>query len=145
MGSAFSGADISASGLSAERLRMEVVAENIANAHTTRTPDGGPYRRKDVVFATAMQDAYRTSLADLDEQQGVAVVGIEQDMSELPKVYQPGHPDADEQGFVTMPNVQMASEMVDLITASRSYEVNLKALRSYRQMIEGTLSLLRNG
>ena len=145
MGSVLSSADISASGLSAERLRMEVVAENIANAHTTRTPEGGPYRRKAVVFAAALQDAYRTSMSDLHEQGGVEVVGIESDQSAFPQVYEPGHPDADENGFVAMPNVQMASEMVDLITASRSYEANLKALRSYRQMIEGTLSLLRNG
>lgn len=145
MSRALSSADISASGLSAERLRMEVVAENIANANTTRTPDGGPYRRKEVVFATAFQNAYRTTVADMSQQQGVDVVAIEDDQSPFPKVYQPGHPDADEQGFVEMPNVQMSSEMVDLITASRSYEANLKALRSYRQMVEGVLSLLRNG
>ncbi|MEZ6116624.1 MAG: flagellar basal body rod protein FlgC [Pirellulaceae bacterium] len=145
MSRTLSSADISASGLSAERLRMEVVAENIANANTTRTPDGGPYRRKEVVFATAFQDAYRTTVADMRQQQGVDVVAIEEDQSPFPKVYQPGHPDADEQGFVEMPNVQMSSEMVDLITASRSYEANLKALRSYRQMVEGVLSLLRNG
>ncbi|MCA9196200.1 MAG: flagellar basal body rod protein FlgC [Planctomycetales bacterium] len=145
MSRTLSSADISASGLSAERLRMEVVAENIANANTTRTPDGGPYRRKEVVFATAFQNAYRTTVADMSQQQGVDVVAIEEDQSPFPKVYQPGHPDADEQGFVEMPNVQMSSEMVDLITASRSYEANLKALRSYRQMVEGVLSLLRNG
>ena len=145
MSRTLSSADIRASGLSAERLRMEVVAENIANANTTRTPDGGPYRRKEVVFATAFQNAYRTTVADMSQQQGVDVVAIEEDQSPFPKVYQPGHPDADEQGFVEMPNVQMSSEMVDLITASRSYEANLKALRSYRQMVEGVLSLLRNG
>jgi len=135
----FSAADISASGLSAERQRMEVVANNIANAYSTRTPTGGPYRRQHVVFATAYDEAAGAARG----LGGVRVLGIEPDRSELPRVYQPGHPDADEDGFVTMPNVKLPNEMVDLITASRAYEANLRALRSFRRMVEQALSLLR--
>ena len=133
--------DISATGLSAERLRMEVIGNNIANASTTRTREGGPYRRREVVFSAAMNDAIAPG--DGSELNGVAVVGVQPDSSELPRVYQPGHPDADPQGYVTMPNVSLANEMVDLITANRGYEANLKVLKSYREMIQQTLTLLR--
>ena len=127
--------NISASGLSAERMRMEVVANNIANAYSTRTPEGGAFRRKDVVFAAVLEDHMQPG--------GVQVAGIVDDPSELPRIYQPGHPDADANGFVTMPNVNVPLEMVNLITASRAYEANLKVLRSFRQMAEQTLSLAR--
>jgi flagellar basal-body rod protein FlgC len=142
--SIMSATDISASGLSAERRRMEVVANNIANAHSTRTPEGGPFRRQEAVFAAV----YRNSLGmarptDIQNLGGVQMVGIQSDMSELPVVYQPGHPDADEMGMVTLPNVSMPNEMVDLITASRAYEANLRALRMYRQMAEQALAVLR--
>jgi flagellar basal-body rod protein FlgC len=119
---------------------MEVIGNNIANANTTRTPEGGPYRRREVVFATALDDLLDDTSSGL---RGVKVVGIDADSSELPKVYQPGHPDADENGFVLMPNVSIANEMVDLITANRSYEANLRVLRSYREMVQQALSLLR--
>jgi len=141
----FSGADISASGMSAERLRMEVVANNIANANSTQSADGGPYRRQQVVFSAALDDARRSG-GTVSGLHGVNVHGTQNDMSELPQVHNPGHPDADpETGMVTMPNVQLPNEMVDLITASRSYEANLKALTSFKQMIEQTLMLLRGG
>ncbi len=140
-----SAADVSASGLSAERLRMEVVADNIANANTTRTPEGGPYRRREVVFSSAYENALRASPSGEHELRGVHVVGVRPDSSELPQVYRPAHPDADGNGYVAMPNVHLAHEMVDLVAASRSYEANLKALRTYRQMAESTLSLLRAG
>ena len=139
--SILSAPDISASGLAAERLRMEVIANNIANAHTTRDVDGGPFRRKEVVFAAAFQQA--TSLADGNRLGGVHVVGIQPDSTELPRIYRPGHPDADAEGFVTMPNVRVPNEMVDLITASRGYEANLRVLRSFRDMANNTLDLLR--
>ncbi len=135
--------DISASGLAAERQRMEVVANNIANAHTTRTPGGGPYRRQQVVFAAALQSALGGAASGVGEVGGVRVVGIQPDLSALPRVYSPGHPDADEDGFVTMPNVKLPNEMVDLMTASRAYEANLKALRTFKKMAEQALSLLR--
>lgn len=143
LGRILSATDISASGLAAERHRMEVVANNIANAHTTRTADGGPYRRQQVVFAAELQSALGDSGSGGASLGGVRVVGIQPDLSELPRVYNPGHPDADEDGFVTMPNVKLPNEMVDLMTASRAYEANLKALRTYRKMAEEALSLLR--
>ena len=133
--------DISASGLSAERLRMEVISNNIANANTTRTAEGGPYRRREVVFSAAMDDALGSR--DGSGLRGVEVLGVEQDARELPRVYQPGHPDADAEGYVEMPNVSLANEMVDLITANRGYEANLKVLRSFREMVQQTLTLLR--
>jgi flagellar basal-body rod protein FlgC len=135
--------NISASGLAAERQRMEVIANNIANAHSTRSLNGGPYRRQEMVFAEALDSAAggdRNAPASL---QGVRVIGVHPDQSELPRVYNPGHPDADAEGYVLMPNVSLPNEMVDLITASRAYEANLKALQLYRQMAEQTLALMR--
>lgn len=132
--------DISASGLSAERLRMEVVANNIANASVTRTPEGGAYRRKDVVFEAVMTDANRPGQSGLG---GVRTVGVVEDMSELPRLHQPGHPDADADGFVTMPNVNVPLEMVNLITATRAYEANLKAAQSFVDMNQQALSIIR--
>lgn len=136
----FAGADISASGMSAERQRMEVVANNIANANATQTAEGGPYRRKQLVFSAALDKA-----GNVSGLHGVEVLGVQSDSSELPMIHNPGHPDADEDGYVRMPNVKLPNEMVDLITASRSYEANLKALTTFKQMIEQTLQLLRGG
>ncbi len=132
--------NISSSGCSAERLRMEIVANNIANANSTRTPDGGPFRRQDVVFA-AILDGHLHGNQAAGRSGGVRVVDVINDMSELPRVYNPGHPDADATGFVTMPNVQLPNEMVNLITANRSYEANLKVLQAFRQEFEQVLSL----
>ena len=123
----FSAADISASGMSAERMRMETVANNIANANTTRSADGLPYRRKQLVFSEIL-DPRAGNTSGL---QGVRVMGMEADQSPFERIYKPGHQDADEDGMVSMPNVQIPNEMVDLITASRSYEANLKALSSF--------------
>jgi flagellar basal-body rod protein FlgC len=134
----FAGADISASGMSAERQRMEVVAHNIANANSTTTAEGGPYRRRQLVFSSALESA-----AGIDGLRGVNVVGMQEDPTPGPKIHNPTHPNADENGMIEMPNVKMPNEMVDLITASRSYEANLKALTTFKQMIEQTLQLLR--
>ena len=134
---------ISASGLAAERQRMEVIANNIANANTTRSMTGGPYRRQEMVFAEAFDLAISDAKSNPRAMQGVKVKGVEGDLTEFPQVYNPGHPDADENGMVLMPNVQLPNEMVDLITASRAYEANLKALHLFRQMTEQTLALLR--
>lgn len=142
MGTHFSATDISASGLTAERLRMEVVANNLANAHTTRTAEGGPYRRQQVIFRAVYDDTI--GQAKQGQFRGVKVVGIRPDESEFTQLYMPGHPDANEDGFVLMPNVSTANEMVDLMTASRAYEANLKALQSFRQITESALSLLRS-
>ena len=142
-GTGFSTIDISASGLAAERYRMDVIANNIANAGTTRSAEGGPYRRQQVVFGTRQPD-FATLLQDSRSLlQGVEVEGIVHDLSEFPKVFNPGHPDADGEGMVTMPNVAIPHEMVDLITASRSYEANLKSIQSFRQITQQTLALLR--
>ena len=139
----FSAIDISASGLAAERMRMEITANNIANASTTQTEAGEPYRRQTVVFDSMMHDI-RTRGGN-HAFQGVEVVGIEGDMSEFPEVYNPGHPHANEKGFVKLSNVKIPDEMVDLITASRSYEANTKAIGVFKDMVEQTLSLLQGG
>lgn len=144
MSPSLSAADVSASGLAAERLRMEVAANNIANAHTTRTTEGGPFRRQQVSFATVVDDAIQRDDAPQLQLAGVQVVGVSADPSEFPRVYQPGHPDAGPDGFVAFPNVQVATEMVDLIAASRAYEANLNALQSFRTVTESTLTLLRS-
>jgi flagellar basal-body rod protein FlgC len=136
-------ANISASGLSAERLRMEVVANNIANANSTRTPQGGPFRRQDVVFAAVLGQRMRATQGGLSLG-GVRTAGVVDDNSELPRVYNPGHPDADAEGFVTMPNVQLPLEMVNLMTANRAYEANLKVLQAFRQQAEQALLLIRS-
>lgn len=143
VGRNLSASEISASGLAAERQRMEVAANNIANANSTRTPQGGPYQRQQIVFSAAYDAALGTGTRGASRLGGVKVVGIQEDPSEMPQVYQPGHPDADANGMVTMPNVKLPSEMVDLVTASRAYEANLRALRTCRDMTEQTLSLLR--
>lgn len=146
-GSSFSAIDISSSGLTAERFRMEVIANNIANAHSTSTPEGGPFRRQQVVFGAALNDSLSaaSSIGSHSDLHGVRVLGIVPDESELPQVYNPAHPDADENGMLAMPNVKMPNEMVDLITASRAYEANLRSIRAFRSMAQQTLSLLRGG
>ena len=136
-------ANISASGMTAERLRMEVIANNVANALSTRTPAGGPYRRQDVLFETIMRDQITGGTAAGSTAGGVRVVGVRDDPSELPRIHDPGHPDADSEGNVTMPNVSLPIEMVNLMTASRAYEANLRVLQSLRQQLERTLALLR--
>ena len=141
----FLGADISASGMAAERTRMEVVANNLANAHSTRSADGGPYRRKQVVFQELM-NGHSSVLGvpgNVRQLGGVKVLGVQDDTTAFPEVFQPGHPDADERGIVKLTNVKPAFEMLDLITSSRSYEANLRALRTFREMAEQALGLLR--
>ncbi|HZZ78308.1 MAG TPA: flagellar basal body rod protein FlgC [Gemmataceae bacterium] len=136
--------NISASGLAAERLRMEVIANNIANAMATRSANGGPFRRQDVVFEALMNDLTGDSLPNAGSLGGVRTVGVVPDQSELPRIHNPGHPDADGDGFVTLPNVFLPIEMVNLMTASRAYEANLKVLQNLRQQLEQTLTLLRS-
>ena len=120
---------------------MEVIANNIANANSTQSADGGPYRRQQVIFAANLQQQMgeTNSMAN----QGVRVVGLQADQSALPKIYNPGHIHADKEGYVTMPNVSVPNEMVDLITSSRSYEANLRAIKNYQDMAQQTLSILR--
>ena len=135
---------ISASGLAAERMRMEVIANNIANAMATRSAGGGPFRRQDVVFEALMSEFTGDGSRPRPELGGVRIVGVVSDQSELPRIHDPGHPDADPEGFVTMPNVFLPIEMVNLMTASRAYEANLKVLQNLRQQLEQTLTLLRS-
>ena len=130
--------NISASGMSAERMRMEVVANNIANAHTTMTESGEPYRRMNVVFSS-------TGAKSGDQLGGVKVIGVEPDQTPFEWVHDPGHPHADADGNVLLSNVRVPNEMVDLISASRSYEANLRAISLFREMVEETLSLLNGG
>ncbi len=124
--------DISASGLSAQRARLDIIAENIANVETTRTPGGGPYRRLQPVFASR---AGRSG--------GVETVGIAVDPGDPRRVYQPGHPDADRDGFVAYPNVNIVEEMVDLVSATRSYEANAAAYNAAKTMAQRALDLGR--
>ena len=138
--SLFDSLRISASGLSAERLRMDVVASNLANANTTKGADGQPYRRKEVVLQSA-DGSGASSFQDV--LQGVEITGVVDDDSPLRRVYDPGHPDADAQGFVTLPNVNTVSEMVDLITATRGYEANVQAMNAAKQMFSRALEILR--
>jgi flagellar basal-body rod protein FlgC len=127
---------IAASGMTAERLRMDVIAENLANASTTRTAEGGPYRRKEVVLSE--------NGASFDQVlKGVKVAGVVSDPSPLRRVHDPGHPDADRDGFVTLPNVTPVTEMVDLITASRGYEADVQAMNTAKQMFVKALDILR--
>jgi flagellar basal-body rod protein FlgC len=183
----FNSIEISASGLSAERLRMDVTANNIANVETTRTPDGGPYRRQMVVFEprggeaapfqlpTALQgfladasgaddssDAGSGQAAgfgsdavpgfgagpnldlggNFSQGQGVRVVGVVSDPSPPRMVYEPGHPDADANGYVAMPNVSTVNEMVDMMSAQRAYEANVAAIDSAKSMFQQAISIV---
>lgn len=135
----FAAADIASSGLQAERLHMEVVANNIANQQTTRTASGEPYRRQTVLFTNVAEDGDRPGGLS-----GVQIQEIAPDQSPFRSVYDPGHPHADEKGQVQLPNVDLPHEMVDLLVASRAYESNLKSLETFKQITKQTLSLLRD-
>lgn len=144
--SMFGAIDAAASGLTAERLRMDVISNNIANANTTRTAEGGAYRRKVVVFEPRSEETSKFAqvLANETEQQsgqGVRVTGIVADNSPLRTVYNPGHPDANQDGYVEMPNLNIVTEMVDMITASRAYEANVTAVNSAKSMAMKALDI----
>lgn len=139
--------NISASGLTAEKLRMDVISRNIANVNTTRTADGTPYRRQVVAFQEGdKQMSFSEYLSDASKGMigsGVKVVGIEEDKTPFKSVYDPGHPDADEQGYVKMPNVDIMTEMVNMISASRAYEANVTAINSAKSMALKALEIGR--
>ena len=132
----FDALNVSASGMSAERLRMDVIAANLANANTTRGANGQPYQRQEVILQ-------EKSASFGEVLGGVMVAGIVNDPTPPRRVYDPGHPDADKDGYVTMPNVNTVTEMTDLISASRSYEANVTAMQTAKQMFSKTLDLLR--
>ncbi|MFZ5806692.1 MAG: flagellar basal body rod protein FlgC [Verrucomicrobiota bacterium] len=138
-GSVIPASEISASALQAERMRLEIVAQNLANMNTTRGPNGQVYRRKLVTFESAMQQAQ--GVGQTAQPAGVRVSQIAEDAKPLVKVYMPGHPHADAKGMVTMPNVDMVEEMADMMTATRSYEANLQVLRSGKQMFDRSLEI----
>ncbi|MBU3195834.1 flagellar basal body rod protein FlgC [Clostridium algidicarnis] len=141
--STFDSMRISASGLSAERLRMDTIASNIANAKTTRGADGKPYIRKVAVFQSNIQKEINKTDNKGEKLMGVKAVGILEDQSDLRKVYEPSHPDADEEGYVTMPNVNVLNEMADVIAASRSYEANVDTLNAMKSMYSKALEIGR--
>ena len=147
--SMFGGLEISASGLTAQRLRMDVTAENLANAQTTKGADGQPYRRKEVVLQEISQGGFGAQLTAAmgtgakSRPGGVEVAEIASDQTAGKMVYDPSHPDANAQGYVLMPNVNPVTEMVDLISASRSYEANVTSMQTAKQLFTKTLELLR--
>jgi flagellar basal-body rod protein FlgC len=131
MPSFFDTMNISASGLTAQRLRMDLISENIANAETTRTAEGGPYKRKIPVFREILNG------------KGIEAVGIEIDRSQGPTIYEPAHPDANAEGYVERPNVNIVEEMVNMISSSRSYEANITSMGITKSMISRTLDISR--
>jgi flagellar basal-body rod protein FlgC len=144
----FSSFEISGSGLTAQRLRMDVIANNIANVNTTRTAQGGPYQRQRVVFEPRREEAqFLLPLSPEARQKaqgggaGVRVVGVSSDPSAPRMVYDPGHPDADARGYVAMPNIQLVNEMVDMISATRAYEANAAAISSAKSMAAKALEI----
>ncbi len=144
--SLFSAISVSASGMEAQRTRAELLVENLANSETTRTAEGGPYRRKDAVFQTDTPELpfHSVFAAQLNDQnQGVSVSEITVDTREPEKHYQPGHPDADKDGYVAMPRVNPAEDMVDLIGASRTYQANVAAISAVKDMIQRSIDLFR--
>lgn len=142
--SLFSALSVSASGMSAQRTRAELITENLANAETTRTPDGGPYRRKDVVFeSNGGTPAFSSILGDAMAPGGVSVSAINVDERDPVQRYQPGHPDAGPDGYVGYPRINPAEEMVDLMSASRGYQANIASMSAVKDMIQHSIDLLR--
>lgn len=132
----FSALQTSSSALTAQRLRMDTIANNIANVETTRTPEGGPYRRQMPIFAARGVDANQVGT-------GVRVLALANDPSPFKQVYDPQHPDADEEGYLLLPNVELVREMVDMIDASRAYEANITALNHSKNMMRQALEISR--
>lgn len=141
IGSTFS---ISASGLAAQRLRMDLIAANLANANSTESPDGGPYRRQDVVLrAVPTDDPFGAMLGGAGAGAAVEVRRVVSDDTPPRQVYDPAHPHADETGHVAMPNIEVMSEMVDLMAATRAYEANIAALDATKRVLQAALEIGR--
>lgn len=143
--SLFSALSVGASGMAAQRMRAELLVENLANAETTRTPEGGPYRRKDAVFEEAEVASPFSSVfaSQFHAPGGVHVSEVMVDTSDPERRYLPGHPDADADGYVAFPKVNPAEDMVDLMGASRNYEANVAAIGAVKDMIQRSLDLMR--
>jgi flagellar basal-body rod protein FlgC len=137
---------VSASGMGAQRKRAELLVENLANAETTRTAEGGPYRRKDAIFESREQSSPFSAVFQtaVDGQvQGVSVTDILTDTREPERRYVPGHPDADENGYVSFPRLNPAEEMVDLMSATRGYQANVAAMQAVKDMILRSIDLMK--
>lgn len=134
------GIDSTSAALNAERIRMDVVSQNIANVNTTRGPDGRPYQRQQVVFESVLKDQIQAGGAG-SEPQLVQVARVESAHRPPRMSYQPGHPDADASGMVAMPDISIHEEMIDLMSASRAYEANLAVVKNARSMAMQTLSI----
>ena len=143
--SLFSAISVGASGMAAQRTRAELLVENLANAETTRTPQGGPYRRKDAVFESTDVSSPFASIfqAQMQSPGGVAVSEIVTDTSDPEKRYMPGHPDADKDGYVAFPRVNPAEDMADLLSASRGYQGNVAAMTAIKGMILQSIDLMK--
>lgn len=128
---------VSASALEAQKRRMNVIASNMANVHSTRTDEGGPYRRKDVLFSAEPVQH------DSDTLAGVQIVDVVEDSTPFRTIYDPGHPDADKDGYVSMPNINIIEEMVNMMMASRAYEASVSAFNMSKTMFLKTLELGR--
>ena len=142
----FDALHVSASGLSAQRLRMNLISGNLANMNTTRTTDGGPYRRKDPVFAAqAPAASFRQMLRNRQKEmvKEVAVIDIVEDSRRPIRKHDPTHPDADEDGYVALPNINVMEEMVNMISATRSYEANVTAVKAAKDMALKALEIGR--
>ena len=143
--SLFSSLAVSASGMAAQRTRAELLVENMANSETTRTPDGGPYRRKDAVFSSDQVTSPFSAVfqTEMDATAtGVRVADITVDSRDPDKRYMPGHPDADKDGYVSFPRINPAEDMVDLVDTSRNYEANVAAISAVKDMIQRSIDLL---
>ena len=139
--SVFSSMQINASGLTVERLKMDLISTNIANINTTRTDEGGPYRRKTLLFEENLNlERSRLTNKIENKSQGVRVVGIEED-EDFRIIYEPDHPDANEDGYVNMPNVNMVDEMIALINTQRTYEANITALNVSKSILKKALEI----
>jgi flagellar basal-body rod protein FlgC len=144
----FSTLEVSGSAMAAERQRAEVVAANLANAETTHTPEGGPYRRKEVVFASSGNLPFRMMLAGFHStlrgsMPAVRVQQVVDDPTPPLMRYEPGHPDADKDGYVAYPSINPIQEMVDLMGAVRSYQLNASAIAATKQMVQTAMDLLK--
>jgi flagellar basal-body rod protein FlgC len=136
---------IGASGLTAQRKRMDTIASNLANIETTRTPEGGPYKRKDVMFTALPLTEFSTKLSDAMSEQVrlVKVSEVVEDQSPPTMVFNPNHPDANKEGYVAMPNINLMEEMVNLINATRSFEANIQSINAAKSMALRAIDLGR--
>jgi flagellar basal-body rod protein FlgC len=144
--SLFSALSVSASGMAAQRTRAELLVQNLANSETTRTAEGGPYRRKDVVFSSAPQTSEFSAVFQTELNAtgtGVEVSDIVEDTRDPLKRYMPGHPDADKDGYVAFPRVNPAEDMVDLVGTSRGYAGNVAAMQAVKDMILRSIDLMK--